>query len=151
MKYYLALCFLLAVFVTPVWAAPGDLGGPAIFAGSSTSSTEENKQNEQPGPGTSATGFRPTNGVGGGSGTSFTAELTFLETLLSSNYVLFIGLVIAIIGFFQFIIHGNGFGIIMIILAVALTAFPGMYKSFYSGVRPFVHSAAGTDTTQPWR
>lgn len=106
---------------------------------------------EQEDSGTSATGFRPTNGVGGGSGTSFTAELTFLETLLSSNYVLFIGLVIAIIGFFQFILHGNGFGIIMIILAVALTAFPGMYKSFYSGVRPFVHSAAGTDTTQPWR
>ncbi len=110
-----------------------------------------NAVQDQEDGGTSATGFRPTNGVGGGSGTQFSAELTFLETLLSSKYVVAISLVIAIIGFFQFIIHGNGFGIIMIVLAVALSSFPGMYKSFYSGVRPFVHSAAGTDQTQPWQ
>gem|GEM_PF-2190970 len=122
---------------------PGDATEAIEQSGGNTHSPNAN--------GTSATGFRPTNGVGGGSGTKFSAELTFLETLLSSKYVVAISLIIAIIGFFQFIIHGNGFGIIMIILAVALSSFPGMYKSFYSGVRPFVHSAAGTDQTQPWR
>lgn len=84
-------------------------------------------------------------------GTEFTPELSFVQTFLESNYILFLALILAIMGFWQFIVHGNSFGLIVIILAVGLTAFPGIYKGFYAGTRSFVHSAAETTETQGWQ
>lgn len=81
---------------------------------------------------------------------NFQNELTFVETFLESNYILALGLIVAVMGFWQFFVHGKGFGIVMIILAVGLTAFPGVYKGFYNSTRTFVNHGAGASSTQEW-
>ena len=71
-------------------------------------------------------------------------EAQVFANILQSNVGLGIGLTVGAIGFWMWLMNQNSFGIIMIILGVAITAFPGMFVFVYEQFRPFVDATGGS-------
>ena len=71
-------------------------------------------------------------------------EAQVVGNLMESNYGLLLGLFIGAWGAWIFLINQKTWGIAMIVLGVAITAFPGMFQGLMVGVQPFVQAAGGT-------
>lgn len=72
--------------------------------------------------------------TGGGASDIGSKELTLVQSLITGSVGAFFGLLVAFCGVYVFIVKGSNFGIILIILGVAITFLP----SIYNGVRVVV-------------
>ncbi len=77
------------------------------------------------------------------------AETGILVDLLSGNLGLFIGLAIAIFGFYQALVEQKTWGWVMIIGGTIVTAWPGIFKGMYEGVNPLASSVTGGGYERP--
>lgn len=143
MKNLFYVFLLSLVLLSPVYAQEDSLDASGTETGTATGADASDL-----GDVTASAGYE---GVRYGGEEGFKKELDFVTALLESNYILALSLLIGIMGFWQFFVSGSGFGLIMIIMALGLTAFPGVYKGFYAGTRSFVHEASGATDTQGWR
>lgn len=67
------------------------------------------------------------------------AELNMLQTVLTGNFGIFLGLALTVWGIFKAFAKGEtGGGILLIICGVALTIFPGVFNVASSIVNPIV-------------
>lgn len=64
--------------------------------------------------------------------------------IFEGNYGLLIGLGIAALGMWMWLIDQNTWGVVMMIGGVALTAFPGLFSGLYDGLDPFLKSFGAT-------
>lgn len=71
-------------------------------------------------------------------------EAQVAADLIQSNYGLMLGLAIAAWGAWVFLINQKTWGVFMIILGVAVTAFPGLFVGMMQGAQPFIQAAGGT-------
>ena len=80
-------------------------------------------------------------GIGEGGKSSVQAVSDAIE----SNYGLLIGLGVAALGMWMWLIDQNTWGVVMMIGGVAITAFPGLFGGLYEGLAPFLQEASGVE------
>jgi hypothetical protein len=73
-------------------------------------------------------------------------ESRILADFIYSPWGTVLGLVAALIGLWQFLIYRSFWGLIVIVLGVLFTMFPGLFTSLYNGVIPMVEQTGGTRT-----
>jgi|GEM_PF-2518859 len=61
--------------------------------------------------------------------------------LIESNYGLFIGLLVAALGLWRWLMSQDSWGVMLIIGGIVITAFPGIFGGFYNGTRGFLQAA----------
>ncbi len=61
--------------------------------------------------------------------------------LIESNYGLFIGLLVAALGLWRWLMSQDSWGVMLIIGGIVITAFPGIFGGFYNGTREFLQAA----------
>lgn len=65
--------------------------------------------------------------------------------LMESNYGLFVGLIIAALGLWRWLMSQDSWGVMLILGGIAITAFPGIFEGLYQGTSGFF-TAAGSET-----
>lgn len=65
--------------------------------------------------------------------------------LMESNYGLFVGLIIAALGLWRWLMSQDTWGVMLIIGGIVITAFPGIFEGLYKGSATFFQ-AAGSET-----
>ena len=81
----------------------------------------------------------------GGAGSSTADDL---QTLITGNIGTLVGLGIALLGLYTWLVQQSSWGVIMIIGGVAVTAFPGLFQSMQGGFSAaFSGSGATSDAS----
>ena len=75
--------------------------------------------------------------AGSGGGDSVKAVADAIE----SNYGLLVGLGVAALGMWMWLMDQNNWGVVMMVGGVAITAFPGLFGGLYDGVSGFFEGA----------
>lgn len=65
--------------------------------------------------------------------------------LMESNYGLFVGLIIAALGLWRWLMSQDSWGVMLIIGGIAITAFPGIFEGLFKGSQNFF-KAAGSES-----